>query len=1125
MHRRSSLHSTAIKDSIGHRAIWLNLLALVLFVTSTNVLHAQSVGSGQIQGTVTDQTGNAVAGATVEAVQQESNLQRTATTSADGGYTFPNLPVGPYQLNVSSPGFNTYHQSGIVIQVGNNLRIDVKLQIGAVSQTVQVMSDASMVQTEDQSISQVIDRQRTIDLPLNGRQATQLILLTPGAAVAPAGDLVGTKNYPSSVALSVAGAQATNINYLMDGADNNDAFTNVNLPFPFPDALQEFSVQTSGLSAQYGLHPGAVVNIVTRSGTNAFHGTVFDFFRNGAMNARNYFSTKQDSLKRNQFGGAVGGPIRRDKLFFFGGYQGTRTRQQSNAVTSFVPTAAMLNGDFSAYTTDSACLKQLKGPFVNNRVSPSRLNSSALQLAKYLPVATDPCGRIIYGIPQPQNEDQYIGRIDWTANQKQTIFGRYFITHFTQPGFFNYNLLLTQNPSLNDQAQSFTLGHTYTISSNLVNSLRINGTRNFITRSASSDLINPTNVGIQVSSPVKNYIYMNVTGAFTAACGTCESTDITTNSVNLVEDLFLTKGKHHWSFGVNYIHNYLVYDGTNNANGQFTFNGIVSGDSLADFLIGGLQQIYQGNNTGDDFSKNYTGIYAQDSLQLSSRLTINLGIRWATGLPAIETTGRGASFSPANYAAGVRSGVYPTAPPGLLFYGDPGVPHGYYHAKYDHFEPRFGVAFDPRGLGLESIRASYTLGYQEPPLYYQSHFEAMAPWGDSITLVQPAGGLSNPYLGYPGGNPFPKPFPPTPANAFFPTAGSYFVVPTNLQQAYSQVWNLSVEKQFLKNWSLTASYLGTRVLHNSAGNEQNPAVYIPGNSTGQPGSCGTLSPVPAAGSPCSSTTNTNARRVLSLINQTQGAYYTQITQAYTGLGSNFNGLLVSVQHRFSDYFTLLANYTYSHCLSGPPENGDNAGNQFQDPYHPYLDNSNCGSDLRHNFVASAIAKSAVNGSHFKQVLLSNWQVAPIVSATTGVPFTATSGNDRSLTGVNNDRPNLIGNPYAHGAGRLVYLNKPSFAFNAAGAYGNTRPYQFYGPHYTDIDIAVSKFIPVYEDAQLEARAECFNCLNHTNLLNPGGTNVNGLIGNPGTALNSNTFGTITAANQPRILQLSLKVNF
>ncbi len=1111
-------------------------LVIVVSLFSTNVQRAaaQAIGSGQIQGTITDANGSAVSGGSIEATQQESGLHRTVTSGGDGGYSLPDLPVGPYSLKVSASGFSAYEQTGIVIEVGNNLRIDIKLQVGGVTQTVQVTAGASMVQTEDQSISQVIDRQRTIDLPLNGRQATQLILLTPGASVAPAGDLVGTKNYPSSVALSVAGAQATNINYLMDGADNNDAFTNVNLPFPFPDALQEFSVQTSGLSAQYGLHPGAVVNIVTRSGTNSFHGTVFDFFRNGDMNARNYFSTRQDSLKRNQFGGAIGGPIRRDKLFFFGGYQGTRTRQEGNSITSYVPTPAMLNGDFSVYDgatcQSSGKFKQLTNPatgqpYPDDQIPVSQFNASALALLKLVPATSSPCGKLVYGIPQPQNEDQFIGRIDWTAGEKQTVFGRYFLTHFTQPAFYGGNLLLTANPDLNDQAQSFTLGHTYTISSSLVNSLRISGTRNFITRAANAGLINPSDVGIAVSTPVKNYLYMTISGAFTAACGTCESTDITTNSINLVEDLFWTKGKNHWSFGANYIHNYLVYDGTNNANGQFSFNGSLTADALADFMIGGLYSLYQGNNTGVDFSKNYLGIYAQDSIQLTPKLTVNAGIRWATGLPAVETTGRGGSFSPANYAAGVVSKVYPTAPAGLLFYGDPGVPHGYYHAKYDHFEPRFGVAFDPRGLGRESIRAAYTLGFQEPPLYYQSHYEAMGPWGDSITLVDPAGGLSNPYATYPGGNPYPKPFPPTAENAFFPVSGSYFVVPTNLRQAYSQTWNLSVEKQFLKDWSFTASYLGTRVQNNSSGNEQNPAVYIPGTSTGVAGSCGALAVVPAAGKPCSSTSNTNGRRQLSLANATQGAYYTQLTEAYTGLGSNFNGMLLSVQHRFSSYFTLLTNYTYSHCLSGPPENGDNAGDQFQNPGNPNADYSNCGSDLRHNFVTSAIIRSAVKGGSMRTLLLSGWQLAPIVTATTGVPFTTTSGTDKSLTGVNNDRPNLIGSPYAKGLGRLVWLNPKSFAFNTPGTYGNTRPFQFYGPHYTDVDMALSKFIPLHEETALEARAECFNCLNHTNLLNPGGSNVNGAIGNGGTSFSTNTFGVINAANQPRILQLSLKINF
>ena len=264
---RSFAHAELTRKTKNTWKLTYLFLFLLSFPAENRFVQAQAIGSGQIQGTITDANGSVVSGATVEAVQKDSGLHRTVTSSGDGGYNLPDLPVGPYQLNVSAQGFSSYQQSGIVIEVGNNLRVDVKLQVGAVSQSVQVTAGASMVQTEDQSISQVIDRQRTVDLPLNGRQATQLILLTPGAQVAPAGDLVGTKNYPSSIAYSIAGAQATNTNYLMDGADNNDAFTNVNLPFPFPDALQEFSVQTSGLSAQYGLHPGGVVNIVTRSGT------------------------------------------------------------------------------------------------------------------------------------------------------------------------------------------------------------------------------------------------------------------------------------------------------------------------------------------------------------------------------------------------------------------------------------------------------------------------------------------------------------------------------------------------------------------------------------------------------------------------------------------------------------------------------------------------------------------------------------------------------------------------------------------------------------------------------------------------------------------------------------------
>jgi len=1124
---RRTVHSQSAKCSSFTKRIScaLSLLALLLSLANGLQIHAQAIGGGQIQGTVNDPTGSAVPGATVEAVQKDSGTRRVVTSGSDGGYNLPSLPVGPYTLTVTKEGFSVYSQAGIVIQVGNNLSIPVTLQVGGVTQTVQVDTQAPMVQKEDQSLSQVIDHQRVIDMPLNGRLATQLILLTAGTTTAPNGDNVGTKNYPSSVSYSIAGSQGTSTNYLMDGTDNNDALTNVNLPFPFPDAIQEFSVQTSGLSAQYGLHPGAVVNIVTKSGTNQFHGTVFDFFRNGIMNADNFFSTTRDSLKRNQFGGVIGGPIKRDRLFFFFGYQGTRTRQQSNNTTYFVPTQAILNGDWSTFEsagchTNGQALA-LTNPatgqaFSGNQIPTTSYNASAVALLKYLPLSTDPCGKVVYGAPNPQNEDQYIGRLDWTINQKQALYGRYFVTHFTQPGFFGGNLLQAAvNPALNDQAQTVSIGHTWSLSSNLVNSFRLGGTRNFINRGAASDLINPNTVGINIASPVPNYIYLAVSGDFTSACGTCEAYSITTNAINVVDDLFWTRGKHHFAFGANYLYGHLNLQGTNNANAQLTFNGSYTKDALADFMLGDLQTIYQGNNTGSTWRKNNVAGYVLDTYQASSKVTLNAGIRWESDLPEVETAGRGVSYSAAAFAAGTTSQIYKTAPAGLLFYGDQGIPKGYIQRHMDHFEPRVGVAWDPRGKGEESIRASYTLGFQTPQIYLEDRFENNAPWGDAITLTNPVGGLSNPYSGYPGGNPFPQPFPPNPATAFFPTQGSYFVFPTNLKPSYTQTWNLSFQKQFARSWVATVAYLGNHVLHIWAGNEENPSVYIPGRWTGS-GSCGALTVSPGTGSPCSSTGNTAARRTLALQSPTKGAYFSEVSQEYDGGTSSYNGVFFTIEHRFANYFTLLSNYTYSHCLTSATDVGDLGGNTFQNPANPLADYGNCGEDLRHNFNISIVTRSSVKGGDFVHRFLNGWQIAPIVTANSGLPFTPLTGTDVSLTAVNQDRPNLAGSPYLHGAGRTHWLNPASFQAAPTGSFGNTRPYSFFAPHYVDLDGAIMKYVPLHDQILLETRAECFNCLNHPGLSAPNLT-----LSNP------STFGTITSTGNfmPRILQLSLKIDF
>src|SRR5579872_3617367 len=315
-----------------------------LFVLTCAALFAQA--TSQIQGVVRDASGSPVQGAEVKATQTDTGTVRTASTAADGNYVLSNLAIGPWRLEVSKAGFTTYVQTGIVLQVATNPTIDVALGVGAVSQTVQVEANAAQVETENTSVGTVIENQRIIDLPLNGRQATDLIQLT-GAAI-PAG-VNGTAGFPGGQNIAIAGGQLSGVGYFLDGTLYNNPFDATNLPFPFPDALQEFKVETSTLTAQNGMHSAAAVNAVVKSGTNSIHGDLFEFLRNGDLNARNFFALKRDTLKRNQYGGTVGGPIKKDKIFFFAGYQGTRLRSDPGSSTAFVPTAQMLQGDFTSW--------------------------------------------------------------------------------------------------------------------------------------------------------------------------------------------------------------------------------------------------------------------------------------------------------------------------------------------------------------------------------------------------------------------------------------------------------------------------------------------------------------------------------------------------------------------------------------------------------------------------------------------------------------------------------------------------------------------------------------------------------------------------------------------------------
>ena len=1076
---------------------------VMMLVLGCGSAFGQAVAGGQIRGTITDPSGATIAGAPVTVQQTNSGYKRTVASGTDGAYVFLNLPVGPYTLQVAVQGFSNYTQSGIVIQVGDNLQVNVTLTVGAVTEQVQVSAGAPMVETESTAVSEVMDQSRIVDLPLNGRNATQLILISGAAASAPVGDMATTKNYPSSVTITIAGGQANGTNYLLDGGDNNDAFSNVNLPFPFPDALQEFSVQTTGLSARYGLHPGAVVNVVTQSGTNRFHGDLFEFLRNGDVNARNFFAATHDNLRRNQFGGTVGGPVRKDKLFFFFGYQGTRTATAPPDVINFVPTQQILNGDFSTFDA-AACESSGKAktlidpstsqPFPNNFIPPSRFNAVALNILKKVPIATNLCGQIIYGIPNPSSETQILGRVDYVLSQKHAIFGRYFIANYSNPLVYdNTNYLLAPRPILADQSQSVVVGDNYSFSPTLINVLHLTFTRLFVKRTDPSNFPSPPSLGVNMWVAVPNYTSVSVSGDFSVGGGVPFSA--VDNSWQVADDLDWVRGRHHLSFGVDWIHNQMNDKGSNGENGMFTSNGVFTGDAMADFMLGAVSSFSQTNEPTGYYRQNYIGLYAQDDIRVSSRLSFHAGLRWEPFFP--ETMRQGGSFLRSAFDAGQKTPQFDLAPPGLFFVGDPGIPPGYAYRKMALFEPRIGFAWDPKGDGRQSIRASYNFAYDTPMTYYLNRDSYNPPWASGVSIASPVGGLSNPYLGYPGGNPFPVPNP-LPKDHPFVTAGVYMVTPLNLHPTYMQQWNLSYQLQFHKDWALSITYLGNKTTHVWGSTELDPAVYIPGTCSGKA---------------CSSTSNTNQRRVLYLANPATGIYYSTIAYTDDGANANYNGVLATVRHRLAQNFMVVANYTYSHCLSTANFSGDLTGPGYQNVNDRQANYGNCNFDLRQNLNGSFLVHSPRFAGLWTNRLLGGWELAPLFMVHSGTPFTPVTGVDNSLTAVGLDRPNIVGNPYLRDVNSRHWLNASSFVANPIGTFGNVGAMSVYGPGYFGLDASLSRYFQIIENHRLSVRAEFFNALNHTN------------FSNPTASLASANFGIILASSDPRILQFSMKYTF
>jgi hypothetical protein len=1112
------------------KRIWIVLFIGLLGVAlSPNTLRAQA--TAQISGTVHDQSGAVLPGVEVTATQTETAISRSVVTNESGSYILSNLALGPYRFEAVLPGFRTFVQTGIVLQVNSSPVINPILEIGQVSEQVEVQANAALVETRSTAVGQVIENERILELPLEGRRVTDLITLSgaavqTGSASVPGGFVNGTSG---SQLYSIAGGLNFGVMFALDGAMHNNAYDGSQMPFPFPDALQEFKVDQSGSGAAGGSRgSGGQVNAVTKSGTNEFHGDVFEFLRNYAFNARNFFASQRDDLKRNQFGGTLGGPILKNKLFFFGGYQGLRAHTNPGGSIAYVPTPAMMAGDWTAFASpacNSGKVTNLTAPFSNNRIDPALYSKPALNIASKMPAAQDECGKVVYSIPSQPKEFQIVGKVDFQQSANHSIFGRFMMTSYTTPHAYdlsgkNYLTLTTDNSGNDDFAQSYAFGSTYLFGPNTVNAFRASLNQTVVGRPGVK-YFGPTDVGINSYTYADQAMAVAITGGSTISGRTAYARNVT-YSYQVSDDVNLVRGDHQLTFGTN-LTNYRIYQRCfNGPQGTYSFNGSATGLGMADFLTGKLTTLVMQTPVQWSSRGYYLASYLQDVWKASSKLTVNAGLRWEPFLPLAVGYGEGPTlnegamfnFDEERFTKGIKSTVYPGAPAGLYFPGDAGFPKkGVTNPRWLYLSPRVGLAWDVSGDGRMSVRASYGIAYDFSGASTFGGASSAPPWGFRTTLNSVD--LTNPWQNYPGGNPFPY----DRRNPLFPTLTDYYYV-----QGYDSssprvhTWNLSLQRQLPASFVLSTSYLGNQAFHTWVGAAPNRAVYFPGSAVN--GICTSGKYVLRTTGTCSTTGNTNLRRRLILENPVEGQYYGQLSVREDSGTQNYHGMLISLQRRAASGVNFGANYTWSHCIGlDPNANGTGKSNNgYLDPNDRNFDMGNCDSDRRQVFNATAVASSPQFANRALHMLASGWQLSGIYRRSTGKFLTLTTGLDRVLSGTaGNQRPvQILEDPYLD-RDSLTYLNPKAFAQPALGTIGNMRTGNVEAPGTWQLDLGLSRTFQFKESQKLEFRAEAFNVTNSFRIANT--------IPSAFTNLNNNTFGQINFAADARIMQFALKYAF
>ena len=1103
---------------------------------------AQGVSGSRIYGHVSDPSGAVIPDAEVVITSQTTGSKRTLMTGSDGIFVALDLTAGVYDLEVAKTGFKPVKAVGVVVQVNENARRDIQMELGTATTVIEVAGRSTLVNTYTSNLAETINARRVVELPLNARDVTSLTMLSVGAT-----DPVETTFYASSsgfagTAPSVNGSRIQDNNYLLDGVSNIYSQRLSSNLYPNPDAVQEVTVETGQYSAEFGDRPGAQVNARTKSGTNMLHGSAFEFVRNPYFNARRWEDTRgvNDGLKRHQYGWAVGGPVYipkvfdgRNKLFWFNSYQRIPTQTAGTPGFHLSWTAPEKQGDFSdrltgntkqvpsplcdgsmltvdtgaifdPRTANSAC-GALGNPFPGNVIDPTLIDPVAFNFMNGHTATSSFVGEEIpYFIPGKSTEYQVVTKIDYIAGKHAVMF-RFIDGLNNILGAKDINdMLWGSGQSTHSVSRSWAATETWTPTSNLVASVGFVYIKNPWNLNPHSALLTYEELGGRLTSdPDCKQIRTNSIVGFADwnqedICGIRFNRNWEFNG-----SAKWIKGRHEIGFGGN-LGRWEVGDTIFEAKhyGQFKFDGTVTGLSAADFVIGRAQS-FTINSPGPPGNREYRrwriSLFAQDNFRVNRKLTLNLGVRWEPHMPGYQagSNPRGLSW----IYPGQQSQVYVNAPPDILYVGDAGTP-GTKNSfpRYNQFAPRFGFALDPTGSGKWAIRGGIggyfglvgggnsleLSGTGHPPL-----------GGSTVTILYPPSMVwpwdAAPYNGVEG---IPLP-PPTADVAIAPPVGNAWQYDPNTKGPLTWTYSFGIERSLPSGMLLRAGYVGTRGVDIQDGYQYNLAEYIPGASSGA---------------------NTQARRPNPLLT----------AQSVSGaMGDSwYNSLQVTVEKRYSEGLSFLTSYTFSKSVdTNSASIGWGGGFGTTDPRGPAYNRGLSGFDRRHVFSFAPIwyLPRLRNQNQFVRAVAGNWEITGITSLRTGHPSTVTYSGDICLCGA------AFGGSRADAVpGVESTINSDSSAVNKPGGYIDTAAFQapaegtlgtvgrntVIGPGLANVDAMLAKNFPIGETVRLQFRAEFFNLFNRVNLNNP---NLN---------LNNSNFGRITTTViDPRIMQFGVKVEF